>query len=979
MKRILVNAAQEEELRVALVDGQRLYDLDIEIPSQIRKKANIYKGIVTRVEPSLEAAFVDFGTARHGFLPWKEISDQYRVGTDTDGGKNKNPIREGAEVVVQVEKEERGNKGAALSTLVSLAGRYLVLMPNNPKLGGISRRIEGEERAQIKESLRALDIPDNMGLIVRTAGVGKQSAELQLDLDYLLNLWRAIQEAAGRKAAPFLIHEESNVVIRTLRDHLRKDIGEVLFDTRESWEEAINFMRQVMPQYESRVRLYDEKLPLFNRFQIENQIEGAFGRSVRLPSGGTLSIDPTEALVSIDVNSARATRGADIHETALTTNLEAADEVARQLRLRDIGGLIVIDFIDMTSTQHQRLVENRMREALETDRARVQCSRISRFGLLEMSRQRLRASLEETSSIVCPRCNGQGRVRDVKSLALSILRIIREEAGKEKNREVRVEAPIDVATYLLNEKREEIAAIEEESGSSLLIAPDAVLVTPHYRIDGLNRKGEEYEVEHTEIPEAPPAEEAASGVPAVSRVAVEDARPSPTTKGVVAKLAGVLRGFIGGATSTEGEARQRAPAKKAAKTQAASGGGKPAQARKPESRDPSGNRAKHERRGRGGRRQEQSDRRNAKKDLNENAKQGSEEVSENKAAERSPAKRRRQPAKNRRREVSTDHQAEPVAADGKTDDAETMSSATEEQQSSQGRAKRRPAAKRPRNSTQRSRGPRPTDAEQATVGDSPSDVDDAAVVVKIETETAETIPAPGKRSKAKEQPPKAENVEQPTAEDAVADETTTMDDTAADQPAEAASNPAAATAPAAEDVSKAKDGARGGRVKRSRKRSVGGKSPAAEAADSGTEAGTADSKKPKKPRQSKKKKPDVVEKETLEEAAKEKPGVTVAPGDGKTSLSDIKARHSLRRVAAAGAGDDNTGGDESDASENQVAAEQPKAEHATAAQPADGAVKDEPDAAEEAPRPAAATTPRRGRRAPNDPRELRRRAESQAV
>lgn len=513
MKRILVNAAQHEELRVALVDGQKLYDLDIEFPNKARKKANIYKGLITRVEPSLEAAFVDFGASRHGFLPWKEISDQYRDGADNGGS----PIKEGAEVVVQVEKEERGNKGAALTTFVSLAGRYLVLMPNNPKLGGISRRIEGDERSEVKESLRALDIPDDMGLIVRTAGVGKETQDLQLDLDYLTNLWRAVQEVAGKKKAPFLIHEESNVVLRTIRDYLRKEIGEVLFDTNETYEEAMQFVCQVMPQYESRIKLYEEKLPLFNRFQIENQIESAFGRDVRLPSGGTMSIDPTEALVAIDINSARATRGADIQETALTTNLEAADEIARQLRLRDIGGLIVIDFIDMGSNQHQRLVENRIREALEADRARVQLSRISRFGLLEMSRQRLRASLGETSSIVCPRCSGQGRVRDVKSLALSIMRIMREEASKEKNREVRVAAPLDVAAYLLNGKRDEIADIEEESGSSLVILPATELVTPHYRVAGVNRKGEEYEIDSTETPAGQMEADSAHRQPAVSR------------------------------------------------------------------------------------------------------------------------------------------------------------------------------------------------------------------------------------------------------------------------------------------------------------------------------------------------------------------------------------------------------------------------------------------------------------------------------
>ncbi|MCH2357018.1 MAG: Rne/Rng family ribonuclease, partial [Pseudomonadales bacterium] len=419
MKRMLINATQEEELRVALVDGQKLYDLDIEHRTRVQKKANIYKGKITRVEPSLEAAFVDFGAERHGFLPIKEISRQYYAGRG-DRSHLKELIPEGTEVVVQVEKEERGNKGAALTTYISLAGRYLVLMPNNPKAGGISRRIEGDERDELREALRALNIPDGMGMIVRTAGVGKDQKELQWDLDYLLTLWQSIQDAAGEKSAPFLIYQESNVIVRTIRDYLRQDIGEVLFDTQESYEEAIAFIRQVMPQYENRIKLYDDKLPLFNRYQIESQIESAFERQVQLPSGGSIVIDPTEALISIDINSSRATRGADIEETALTTNLEAADEIARQLRLRDMGGLVVIDFIDMSSNRNQREVENRMRDALEPDRARVQVGRISRFGLLEMSRQRLRPSLGETSAIVCPRCSGQGTIRDVESLSLSI-------------------------------------------------------------------------------------------------------------------------------------------------------------------------------------------------------------------------------------------------------------------------------------------------------------------------------------------------------------------------------------------------------------------------------------------------------------------------------------------------------------------------------------------------------------------------------
>ena len=676
MKRILINAAQEEELRVALVDGQRLYDFDIETPSRARKKANVYKGVITRVEPSLEATFVEYGANRHGFLPWKEISDQYRSSPKNGDNGSKSVIREGTEVIVQVEKEERGTKGAALTTFVSLAGRYLVLMPNNPKLGGISRRIEGDERSEVKESLRSLDIPDNMGLIVRTAGVGKQAQDLQLDLDYLLNLWQAIQEVGGKKSAPFLIHEESNVIIRTIRDYLRKDIGEVLFDTPESYEEAMQFIKQVMPQYESRIKLYEEKLPLFNRFQIENQIESAFGRDVKLPSGGTMSIDPTEALVAIDINSSRSTRGADISETALTTNLEAADEIARQLRLRDIGGLIVIDFIDMGSSQHQRLVENRMQEALEADRARVQLGRISRFGLLEMSRQRLRASLDETSNIVCPRCSGQGRVRDVKSLALSIIRILRDEAGKEKSQQVHVAVPIDVAAYLLNEKREDIADIEEQGGARLVVLPDAGLVTPHYRISGVNRKGEEYEIDNTFVPVSEPVVETSHSQPAVSRGAVAEARPQRPAKGPVAILANAISSLFGGGGESTPAAKAPAPAQRsspAKQTSRQSGRDRKPDGRKTDSRKPDGRRPD-------GRNRDAAPRKEAARG---GAGRG--------------GGRKQQPARSRDQDTRKPQPAETAAVE----------EAAEEQQTRQSTARRRPAAKRPRNSTQRNRGPKP--------------------------------------------------------------------------------------------------------------------------------------------------------------------------------------------------------------------------------------------------------------------------------
>ena len=485
MKRMLINATQQEELRVALVDGQRLYDLDIESGAREQKKANIYKGKITRVEPSLEAAFVDFGSERHGFLPLKEISREYFTGSSSGRPSIKDVIREGQEVIIQVDKEERGNKGAALTTLVSLAGRYLVLMPNNPRAGGISRRIEGEERTQLREALAQLDIPAEMGVIVRTAGLGRSAEELQWDLNYLLQVWNSIKSAVDTRPAPFLVYQESNVTIRAIRDYLRQDIGEVLVDNPKVHKEALEFISQVMPQYQNRVKLYKDDTPLFNRFQIESQIETAFQREVKLPSGGSIVIDPTEALVSIDINSARATRGGDIEETARNTNLEAAEEIARQLRLRDIGGLIVIDFIDMSSNKNQRDVENKMREALQMDRARVQLGRISRFGLLEMSRQRLRPSLEETSGIVCPRCNGQGTIRDIHSLSLSILRLVEEEALKERTSEIRALVPVPVGTFLLNEKRDVISRIEKRSGVRVLVIPNPNLETPHFEVQRL--------------------------------------------------------------------------------------------------------------------------------------------------------------------------------------------------------------------------------------------------------------------------------------------------------------------------------------------------------------------------------------------------------------------------------------------------------------------------------------------------------------
>ncbi|MCV0240384.1 ribonuclease E [Pseudomonas aeruginosa] len=567
MKRMLINATQPEELRVALVDGQRLFDLDIESGAREQKKANIYKGRITRVEPSLEAAFVDFGAERHGFLPLKEISREYFKKSPEGRINIKEVLSEGQEVIVQVEKEERGNKGAALTTFISLAGRYLVLMPNNPRAGGISRRIEGEERNELREALNGLNAPADMGLIVRTAGLGRSTEELQWDLDYLLQLWSAIKEASGERGAPFLIYQESNVIIRAIRDYLRQDIGEVLIDSIDAQEEALNFIRQVMPQYASKVKLYQDSVPLFNRFQIESQIETAFQREVKLPSGGSIVIDPTEALVSIDINSARATKGGDIEETALQTNLEAAEEIARQLRLRDIGGLIVIDFIDMTPAKNQRAVEERVREALEADRARVQVGRISRFGLLEMSRQRLRPSLGETSGIVCPRCNGQGIIRDVESLSLAILRLIEEEALKDRTAEVRARAPFQVAAFLLNEKRNAITKIELRTRARIFILPDDHLETPHFEVQRLRDDSPElvagqtsYEMATVEHEEAQPVsstrtlvrQEAAvktvapqQPAPQHTEAPVEPAKPMPEPslfQGLVKSLVGLFAG-----------------------------------------------------------------------------------------------------------------------------------------------------------------------------------------------------------------------------------------------------------------------------------------------------------------------------------------------------------------------------------------------------------------------------------------------------
>lgn len=539
MKRMLINATHGEELRVAIVDGQRLEDLDIEHSAKTQQKSNIYKAKVTRVEPSLEAVFVDYGADRHGFLPFKEVNreclDPSVQGDSGERPNVKDGLKEGQEILVQIEKEERGTKGAALTTFISLAGRFLVLMPNNPRAGGVSRRIEGEERAELRQLMQGLEMDDDTGVIIRTAGVGRSAEELQWDLNYQTEVWHAITEAADTRKAPFLVYQESNVIVRALRDYFRSDIGEILIDKQEIYDEARAFIDITMPQNARKLKLYEDPTPLFTRYQIEQQIESAFQREVALPSGGAIVIDHTEALVSVDVNSARSTKGADIEETATNTNLEAATELARQLRLRDLGGLLVIDFIDMMANRNQRSVETRLREALKVDRARIQTGRISRFGLLEMSRQRLRPSLGDAFQETCPRCSGQGAIRSIGSLSLSILRLLEDEAMKDNTSNVVVQTPVDVASFLLNEKREQLDSIEKRSGVRLLIVPNPHLETPHYQIERVRRNDADHAaltrrsyqlVEKPDDPSVP--ENAATETKISERAAVRGIMPRQT-------------------------------------------------------------------------------------------------------------------------------------------------------------------------------------------------------------------------------------------------------------------------------------------------------------------------------------------------------------------------------------------------------------------------------------------------------------------
>jgi ribonuclease E len=579
MKRMLFNATQSEELRVAIVDGQKLVDLDIEHAGKEQRKSNIYKGVITRVEPSLEAAFVDYGMERHGFLPFKEISRSY-FSDKSEGGKTRiqDVIKEGQELIVQVDKDERGNKGAALTTFISLAGRYLVLMPNNPRGGGVSRRIEGEDRNELRDVLAQLEVPKGMSIIARTAGIGRNAEELQWDLNYLTQLWTAVEEASHIQAGAFLIYQEGSLVIRAIRDYFSADINEILIDTPDVYEQAVQFMNHVMPGNVARVKLYQDEVPLFSRFQIEHQIESAFSREVRLPSGGAIVIDHTEALVSVDVNSGRSIKGADIEQTAFNTNLEAAEEVARQLRLRDLGGLVVIDFIDMENPRNQRNVEDALRDALHADRARVQTGKISRFGLLELSRQRMRPSLGETNHAACPRCSGTGHIRGIESTALHILRITQEEAMKDNSAIIQVQLPVEAATFLLNEKRADIHKIEQRMGVEVILIPNIHMETPNYNIvrikhDDVNEETSQASYKMVEMPAetayvrslneeaAPKAPEALvkSITAATAAPIVEDRPVEKTAPAAKVGFLGRIKKWLGGegAVKTEEKAEDK--------------------------------------------------------------------------------------------------------------------------------------------------------------------------------------------------------------------------------------------------------------------------------------------------------------------------------------------------------------------------------------------------------------------------------------
>lgn len=735
MKRMLINATQQEELRVALVDGQRLYDLDIESPGHEQKKANIYKGKITRIEPSLEAAFVDYGAERHGFLPLKEIAREYFPANYNSHGRPniKDVLREGQEVIVQIDKEERGNKGAALTTFISLAGSYLVLMPNNPRAGGISRRIEGDDRTELKEALASLELPDGMGLIVRTAGVGKSAEALQWDLSFRLKHWEAIQKAAESRPAPFLIHQESNVIVRAFRDYLRQDIGEILIDNPKVLELARQHIAALgRPDFSSKIKLYTGEIPLFSHYQIESQIESAFQREVRLPSGGSIVIDSTEALTAIDINSARATRGGDIEETAFNTNLEAADEIARQLRLRDLGGLIVIDFIDMTPVRHQRAVENRLREAVRQDRARIQISHISRFGLLEMSRQRLSPSLGESSHHVCPRCSGTGTVRDNESLSLSILRLIEEEALKENTQEVHAIVPVPIASYLLNEKRAAVSAIETRQGDvRVIIVPNDQMETPHYSVLRV-RKGEEtstlsyllpklHEEEMALPADEEPAERKRPEQPALATFVMPDVPPAPeqdvpvaapaAAKPAVATAApaqpGLLSRFFGALKNIFSGAEEAKPAEPQVEKKAEEKPERQQERRKPrtnnrrdrndrrdnrdnrDGRDNRDNRAENTE-GREPRESREENRRNRREKQQQNVEPRESRQTVTEDAEKGKARDEQQPRRERNRRRNDDKRQAPQEAKAPTREEPVVQQEVEQEERVQTMSRRKP-------------------------------------------------------------------------------------------------------------------------------------------------------------------------------------------------------------------------------------------------------------------------------------------------
>lgn len=734
MKRMLINATQEEELRMAMVDGQRLFDLNIEAPASERKKANIYKGKITRIEPSLEAAFVNYGAERHGFLPLKEISSEYFVKDAPSGKVNiKDVLREGQDIVVQIDKEERGNKGAALTTFVSLAGRFIVLKPNKERSGGVSRRITGDDRNEARKSLKNVNIPDGMSVILRTAGIDRTSEELAWDLENLLNVWNAILKVVVERPSPFLIYRESNAVVRALRDYLTNEIGEILIDDEATYIEASEFVQQVMPHNQRKLKHYTDPVPLFTRYQIESQIESAFAHLVHLPSGGSLVIDHTEALVSIDINSARATKGGDIEATALNTNLEAADEVARQLRLRDLGGLVVIDFIDMGPQKAQREVENRLREAVRQDRARVQIGKISRFGLMEMSRQRLRPSLGESAYLTCPRCSGIGNIRSVESLALAILRIIGEEARKERTAKVIAQLPVEVATYLLNEKRDWVQNLEARNDTQVVLVANEGLETPHYRIrrvrdDQLElpeNTGSSYTLSDPEdedaipdsLQERKPAEQAAvttvvATTPAPPRP-VAAAAPAPRAPGFLARLAAL---FAGSSSSEEKDkkpakgGRKAGAAKRSRKTSDGRGrGGKRDGRRADESADskdsnkPRGEKKRGGSKKRGKKSEARNDERKSKNEQNgqsdaaDKRKEPKAEADGDEARQEQPRKKRRSRGGRRRRKSADRTENQTDNAQQGNESADVTQKEPANKAAAEQSAEQRPAAKSPAN------------------------------------------------------------------------------------------------------------------------------------------------------------------------------------------------------------------------------------------------------------------------------------------